>query len=209
MKHSIDYYIEHIEPMIDNLNRQQEIQINNTKFLVLKVRTKGVMYILIASQYNWNGVHYWVYNTNTKQVENIIHSTYHFMFRFKQRHLSITRLSENKQITVCMVNMFKYSYNLLNCTSSVYVTYKKLSKLGVPHIRFITYIRKTTKKKQYEYRIRNKMYNRSTYIGPADDGWSEIVKIDDKYYMVQQGLQEYEGHVYMSQVKIISIEILN
>lgn len=53
------------------------------------------------------------------------------------------------------------------------------------------------------------MYNRSTYIGPADDGWSEIVKIDDKYYMVQQGLQEYEGHVYMSQVKIISIEILN
>lgn len=68
MKHSIDYYIEHIEPMIDNLNRQQEIQINNTKFLVLKVRTKGVMYILIASQYNWNGVHYWVYNTNTKIV---------------------------------------------------------------------------------------------------------------------------------------------
>lgn len=155
MKHSIDYYIEHIEPMIDNLNRQQEIQIDNTKFLVLKVRTKGVTYLLIASQYNWNGVHYWVYNTNTKQVENIIHSTYHFMFRFKQRHLSITRLSENKQITVCMVNMFKYSYNLLNCTSSVYVTYKKLSKLGVSHIRFITYIRKTTKKKQYEYRIRN------------------------------------------------------
>lgn len=53
------------------------------------------------------------------------------------------------------------------------------------------------------------MYNRSTYIGPADDGWSEIVKIDDKYYMVQQGLQEYEGHVYMSQVKITAIEILN
>lgn len=42
MKHSIDYYIEHIEPMIDNLNRQQEIQINNTKFLVLKVRTTGM-----------------------------------------------------------------------------------------------------------------------------------------------------------------------
>ena len=53
------------------------------------------------------------------------------------------------------------------------------------------------------------MYNRSTYIGPADDGWSEIVKIDDKYYMVQQGLQEHEGHIYMSQVKIISIEILD
>lgn len=113
----------------------------------MKVRTKDVTRILIANQYNWNGVHYWVYNTNTKQVENIIHSTYHFMFRFKQRHLSITRLSENKQIIVCMVNMFKYSYNLLNRTSSVYITYKKPSKLGVPHIRFITYIRKTTKKK--------------------------------------------------------------
>lgn len=46
------------------------------------------------------------------------------------------------------------------------------------------------------------MYNRSTYIGPADDGWSKIV-------MVQQGLQEYEGHVYMCQVKITAIEILN
>lgn len=44
------------------------------------------------------------------------------------------------------------------------------------------------------------MYNRSTYIGPADDGWSK---------MVQQGLQEYEGHVYMCQVKITAIEILN
>lgn len=53
------------------------------------------------------------------------------------------------------------------------------------------------------------MYNRSTYIGPADDGWSKIVKVDDQYYMVQQGLQEYEGHVYMCQVKITAIEILN
>lgn len=26
------------------------------------------------------------------------------------------------------------------------------------------------------------MYSRSTHIGNADDGWSEIVKIDDKYY---------------------------
>lgn len=68
-------------------------------------------------------------------------------YYIEHSHLSITRLSENKQIIVCMVNMFKYSYNLLNYTSSVYVTYKKPSKLGVPHIRFITYIRKTTKKK--------------------------------------------------------------
>jgi len=53
------------------------------------------------------------------------------------------------------------------------------------------------------------MYSRSTYIGNADDGWSEIVKIGNKYYMVQQGLQEHEGHIYMSQVKITSIEILD
>lgn len=53
------------------------------------------------------------------------------------------------------------------------------------------------------------MYNKSTYIGPADDGWSEIVKVDNQYYMVQQGLQECEGHVYMYQVKITGIEILN
>lgn len=53
------------------------------------------------------------------------------------------------------------------------------------------------------------MYSRSTHIGNADDGWSEIVKIGNKYYMVQQGLQEHEGHIYMSQVKITSIEILD
>lgn len=53
------------------------------------------------------------------------------------------------------------------------------------------------------------MYNKSTYIGPADDGWSEIVKVDDQYYVVQQGLQEYEGHIYMNRVKILGIEILN
>lgn len=147
MKHNINYYIEHIESMLTKLNRQQEIKIDSTKFLVLKIRTKDTIRIIIASQYNWNGIHYWVYNTNTKQVENIIHSTYHFMLRFKQRHLSITRLSENKQLIVCIINMFKYSYNLLSNTSSVYITYKKTSKLGIPHIRFITYIRTTTKKK--------------------------------------------------------------
>lgn len=147
MKHNINYYIERITPMVNELNRQQEIQIDNTKFLVLKIRTKDVTRMLIASQYNWRGIHYWVYNTDTRQVENIIHSTYHYMLRFKQRHLSITKLSEDKQLIVCMINMFKYSYNLLNHASSVYVTYKKPSKLGIPHIRFITYIRKTTKKK--------------------------------------------------------------
>lgn len=147
MKHSIDYYIEHIEPMIYNLNRQQEIQIDNTKFLVLKIRTKDIVRIIVASQYNWSGTHCWVYNTNTKQIEKILHGTYHYMFRFKQRHLTITKLSEIKQLTVCIVNMFKYSYNLLSHTSSVYITYEKPSKLGVPQIRFITYIRKTTKKK--------------------------------------------------------------
>lgn len=108
MKHSIDYYIEYIEPMIDNLNRQQEIQIDNTKFLVLKVRTKGVTYILIASQYNWNGVHYWVYNTNTKQVENIIHRgvshefVRHRVFSFaqeSQRYCNYNKDKFNNELT--------------------------------------------------------------------------------------------------------------
>lgn len=147
MKHNINYYIERIGPMINNINRQQEIQIDNTKFLVLKVHTKGITRVLIAAQYNWNGIHYWVYNTDTKRIENIIHSTYHFISRFRERHLSITKLSEDKQLVVCMLNMFKYSYNLLGRTSSVYITCEKPSKLGVPHIRFITYIRKTIKKK--------------------------------------------------------------
>lgn len=53
------------------------------------------------------------------------------------------------------------------------------------------------------------MYNRSTYIGSADDGWSKIVKVDDRYYVVQQGLPEYEGHTYMCQVKITDIKFLN
>ena len=51
------------------------------------------------------------------------------------------------------------------------------------------------------------MYNRSTYIGTADDGWSEIVKVDEQYYVVQQGLPEYEGHVYMIPVEIIEDKI--
>ncbi len=147
MKHNMNYYIERIEPVLDSIDRQQEIQIDKTKFLVLKVRTKGIMRILIANRYTWNDIHYWVYNTDTKQIENIIHSTHHFMSRFRERHLSITKLSEDKQLIVCMINMFKYSYNLLSRTSSVYITCEKPSKLGVPHIRFITYIRKTIKKK--------------------------------------------------------------
>lgn len=147
MKHDINYYIEHIEPIIYNLNRQQEIQIGNTKFLVLKIRTKDVVRIIVASQYNWSGIHCWVYNTNTKQVEKILHSTYHYMFRFKQRHLTITKLSEIKQLVVCIVNMFKHVYNMKNYQSSIYITEEKTSKLGVPQVKFITYIRTTTKKK--------------------------------------------------------------
>lgn len=47
------------------------------------------------------------------------------------------------------------------------------------------------------------LYKRSAYIGPTDDGWSEIVKVDEQYYVVQQGLPEYEGYVYMIPVEII------
>lgn len=55
------------------------------------------------------------------------------------------------------------------------------------------------------------LYKRSAYIGPTDDGWSEIVKVDEQYYVVQQGLPEYEGHVYMIPVEIIiesSVQII-
>lgn len=147
MKHSIYYYIEHIEPMIDNLNRQQEIQIDNTKFLVLKIRTKGIVRIIIANQYNYGGAHCWVYNPNTKQIEKILHGTCHYILRFKQRHLTITKLSEVKQVIVCIVSMFKHVYNIKNYHSSIYITEEKTSKLGVPQVMFITYIRITSKKK--------------------------------------------------------------
>lgn len=53
------------------------------------------------------------------------------------------------------------------------------------------------------------LYKRSAYIGPTDDGWSEIVKVDEQYYVVQQGLPEYEGHVYMIPVEIIDQMIYN
>lgn len=51
------------------------------------------------------------------------------------------------------------------------------------------------------------LYKRSAYIGPTDNGWSEIVKVDEQYYVVQQGLPEYEGHVYMIPVEIIEDKI--
>lgn len=44
------------------------------------------------------------------------------------------------------------------------------------------------------------------YIGSADNGWSDIVKVDNKFYVVQQGLQEHEGHIYMNEVEILSME---
>lgn len=147
MKHNINYYIEHIEPMLTKLNRQQEIKIDNTEFLVLKIRTKDTIRIIIASQYTWKGIHCWVYNTNTKQVENILHGTLHYISRFRERHLQFTKLSETKQLVTCIVNMFKYTYNIRTATSSTYITDKKISKLGIPNIKFITYIRTATKKK--------------------------------------------------------------
>ena len=42
------------------------------------------------------------------------------------------------------------------------------------------------------------LYKRFVYIVPTDDGWSEVV---------QQGLPEYEGHVYMIPVEIIEDKI--
>lgn len=37
------------------------------------------------------------------------------------------------------------------------------------------------------------MYNRSTYIGPADDGWSEIVKVDDSTIWYNKDYKNMKG----------------
>lgn len=49
----------------------------------------------------------------------------------------------------------------------------------------------------------SKLYKDSKLISIVDKGWSSIVEVDGKYYRVQQGLQEYEGRIYMQEVKII------
>lgn len=50
----------------------------------------------------------------------------------------------------------------------------------------------------------DKLYNDRSKIriGSADDGWSHIVYINGVYYRAQSGLQEYEGHVYMTPVEL-------
>lgn len=51
--------------------------------------------------------------------------------------------------------------------------------------------------------------SKAKYIGNADDGWSSIMKVDDTYYVVQEGLQEHEGHVYMTPVKITGMMFID
>ena len=51
--------------------------------------------------------------------------------------------------------------------------------------------------------------NRAKYVGSADDGWSSIMKVDNTYYVVQEGLQEHEGHIYMTPVKITSMMFID
>lgn len=48
--------------------------------------------------------------------------------------------------------------------------------------------------------------NKWVYVGSADDGWTDIVKVGDKFYAAQYGLQEHEGHVFMNEVEILSME---
>lgn len=52
-----------------------------------------------------------------------------------------------------------------------------------------------------------KLYEKSKYIGEANDGWTKIVRVDHTYYMVECGLPEHEGHIYMTPVEITGIEI--
>ena len=49
----------------------------------------------------------------------------------------------------------------------------------------------------------SKLYKDSKLIDIVDKGWSSIVKVDGKYYRVQQGLPEHEGNIYTQEVKII------
>jgi hypothetical protein len=45
------------------------------------------------------------------------------------------------------------------------------------------------------------LFSRSTYVTSVDDGWASIIKVDDKYYRCEYGLPEYEGHIYLEEVK--------
>lgn len=49
----------------------------------------------------------------------------------------------------------------------------------------------------------SRLYKDSEHITSIDKGWASIVKVKDKYYRVQQGLQEYEGAIYMQEIKIM------
>lgn len=55
----------------------------------------------------------------------------------------------------------------------------------------------------------HELRSRAKYIGSADDGWSSIMKVEDAYYLVQEGLQEHEGHVYMTPVKITGMMFID
>lgn len=51
--------------------------------------------------------------------------------------------------------------------------------------------------------------SKAKYIGDADEGWSSIMKVEDTYYLVQEGLQEHEGKIYMTPVKITSMMFID
>ena len=41
------------------------------------------------------------------------------------------------------------------------------------------------------------------FVGLTDEGWSKIMKVGEDHYLVQEGLLEYEGNIYMTPVEII------
>lgn len=55
----------------------------------------------------------------------------------------------------------------------------------------------------------HELRSRAKYIGSADDGWSSIMKVEDTYYVVQEGLQEHEGKIYMTPIKITSMMFID
>lgn len=41
------------------------------------------------------------------------------------------------------------------------------------------------------------------YVGSTDNGWAFISKLHDKYYKIEEGLQEHEGNIYMTEVELL------
>lgn len=51
-----------------------------------------------------------------------------------------------------------------------------------------------------------KLREKASLVGEANNGFDNVMYVDGKYYLVSEGEQEHEGHVYMTPVEILSTE---